>query len=60
MLHLAPFTTDPVPAVFSQVRKKKEGDEKWSDTVLFKGIIDGFAGGLNVLLEKRIQDDFIF
>lgn len=37
-----------------------EGDEKWSDTVLFKGIIDGFAGGLNVLLEKRIQDDFIF
>lgn len=21
----------------------REGDEKWSDTALFKGIIDGFA-----------------
>lgn len=27
---------------------------------IFKGRIDGFTDGLNGLLEKRTQDDFIF
>lgn len=37
----------------------REGDEKQIQAI-FKGRIGGFADGLKGLLDKRIQDDFIF